>query len=93
LWKQCQLRVGTGALNRLVRDATERHQPPSIKGRRAKIYYMTQAKACPPEFVFFVNNPDLIKPAYRKYLEKQIRKIFKLDIAPLRLVFRSSHND
>ncbi len=92
LWKQCQLRVGTGTLNRLVRDATERHQPPSMKGRRAKIYYMTQAKACPPEFVFFVNNPDLIKPAYRKYLEKQIRKIFKLDIAPLKLVFRPSHN-
>ena len=90
LWDQCQVRIGTGELNRLVRDATARHQPPSIKGRRAKIYYLTQAGANPPEFVFFVNNPDLMKAAYRKYLEKQIRKIFRLDIAPLRLVFRES---
>ena len=92
LWDQCQTRIGTGELNRLVRDATARHQPPSIKGRRAKIYYLTQAGANPPEFVFFVNNPDLMKSSYRKYLEKQIRKIFRLDMAPLRLVFRASHS-
>jgi GTPase len=92
LWDQCQTRIGTGELNRLVRDATARHQPPSIKGRRAKIYYLTQAGANPPEFVFFVNNPDLMKASYRKYLEKQIRKIFRLDMAPLRLVFRASHS-
>jgi len=92
LWDQCQKRIGTGELNRLVRDATARHQPPSIKGRRAKIYYLTQAGANPPEFVFFVNNPDLMKSSYRKYLEKQIRKIFRLDMAPLRLVFRASHS-
>lgn len=90
LWDQCQIRIGTGELNRLVRDATAKHQPPSIKGRRAKIYYMTQAGANPPEFVFFVNDPDLMKSSYRKYLEKQIRKIFRLDITPLRLVFRES---
>ncbi len=92
LWDQCQTRIGTGELNRLVRDATARHQPPSVKGRRAKIYYLTQAGANPPEFVFFVNNPDLMKASYRKYLEKQIRKIFRLDMAPLRLVFRASHS-
>jgi GTP-binding protein len=90
LWVQCQIRIGTGELNRLVRDATTKHQPPSIKGRRAKIYYMTQAGSNPPEFVFFVNDPDLMKSSYRKYLEKQIRKIFRLDITPLRLVFRES---
>ncbi len=90
LWEQSQVRIGTGELNRLVRDVTTRHQPPSIKGKRAKIYYMTQAGANPPEFVFFVNNPDLMKSSYRKYLEKQIRKLFRLDMAPLRLVFRES---
>jgi GTPase len=90
LWDQCQIRIGTGELNRLVRDATAKHQPPSIKGRRAKIYYMTQAGTNPPEFVFFVNDPDLMKSSYRKYLEKQIRKIFRLDMTPLRLVFRES---
>jgi GTPase len=90
LWDQCQVRIGTGELNRLVRDATARHQPPSIKGRRAKIYYLTQAGTNPPEFVFFVNNPDLMKASYRKYLEKQIRKIFRLDMAPLKLFFRES---
>ncbi|MFP4084998.1 MAG: ribosome biogenesis GTPase Der [Desulfonatronovibrio sp.] len=91
LWDQCQIRIGTGELNRLVRDATTRHQPPSVKGKRAKIYYMTQAGSNPPEFVFFVNNDELVKPSYRKYLEKQIRKIFKLDMTPVRLVFRASH--
>ena len=90
LWEQCQTRVGTGELNRLIRDAAARHQPPSVKGRRAKIYYLTQAGANPPEFVFFVNNPDLIKSSYRKYLEKQIRKLFRLDMTPVRLVFRES---
>ena len=90
LWEQCQTRVGTGELNRLVRDAAARHQPPSVKGRRAKIYYLTQAGANPPEFVFFVNNPELMKSSYRKYLEKQIRKLFRLDMAPVRLVFRES---
>ncbi len=92
LWKQCQIRVGTGELNRLVKEATSRHQPPLVKGRRAKIYYLTQASSNPPEFVFFVNNPELLKPSYKKYLEKQIRKLFRLDMTPLRLVFRSSHS-
>ncbi len=91
IWDQCQTRIGTGELNRLVREASTRHQPPSVKGRRAKIYYLTQAGSNPPEFVFFVNNPDLMKTSYRKYLEKQIRKIFRLDMTPLRLVFRASH--
>lgn len=90
LWGQCLTRIGTGELNRLVREAANRHQPPSVKGRRAKIYYMTQAGINPPQFVFFVNNPDLMKSSYRKYLEKQLRKIFRLDMAPLRLVFRES---
>lgn len=87
---QCQTRVGTGELNRLVKESVSRHQPPVIKGKRAKIYYLTQAGINPPEFVFFVNNPELFKPSYRKYLEKQIRKLFRLDMAPLKMFFRAS---
>jgi len=88
---QSRIRVGTGQLNRLVRDAVQGHQPPMVKGRRAKIYYLTQPGVSPPEFVFFVNDPELIKPAYARYLEKQLRRTFQLDMAPLKLFFRSSH--
>ncbi|WP_291321216.1 ribosome biogenesis GTPase Der [Desulfonatronospira sp.] len=89
--EQSRVRVGTGELNRLVRDAMQAHQPPLVKGRRAKIYYLTQPGTAPPEFVFFVNDPALIKPAYARYLEKQIRKSLKLDMTPVKLFFRASH--
>ncbi|MBT8763804.1 ribosome biogenesis GTPase Der [Desulfohalobiaceae bacterium Ax17] len=88
LWAECQKRVTTGLLNRLIKEATYRHQPPLIKGKRAKFYYMTQAGVCPPEFVFFVNNKELVKPTYVRYLERQIRKLFGLNMAPIRMYFR-----
>ncbi len=88
---QCATRVSTGELNRLVAMVTERHQPPMIKGRRLKIYYMTQAKSTPPTFVFFVNDPDLVKPSYSRYLDNQIRKFLRLDMVPLKIIFRGSH--
>ncbi|WP_462323765.1 ribosome biogenesis GTPase Der [Desulfoplanes sp.] len=91
LVKQCSARIGTGELNRFIQLVTERHQPPMVKGRRLKMYYMTQAKAQPPTFVFFVNDPDLVKPSYGKYLENQLRKFFRLDMVPLKIVFRGSH--
>ena len=88
---QCSVRITTGELNRLVAVVTERHQPPMVKGRRLKIYYMTQAKTTPPTFVFFVNDPDLVKPSYSRYLDNQIRKFLRLDMVPLKIVFRGSH--
>ncbi len=91
LTKQCGVRVGTGELNRLVKMVLERHQPPLVKGRRLKIYYLTQARSTPPSFVFFVNDPCLVKPSYAKYLENQLRKFFRLDMVPLRIFFRGSH--
>ncbi|WP_457570473.1 ribosome biogenesis GTPase Der [Desulfovulcanus sp.] len=90
LWAECQKRVTTGLLNRLIKEATSRHQPPLVKGKRAKFYYMTQASICPPEFVFFVNNKNLIKPSYVRYLERQIRKLFDMNMAPIRIYFRDS---
>ncbi len=91
LWKECGLRVGTGQLNRAIRTAIERHQPPMVQRRRAKFYYMTQADEPVPTFVCFVNNPDLIKTAYARYLETSLRKLFNIRMAPVSVVFRSSH--
>jgi GTP-binding protein len=91
LKKECALRVGTGQLNRAMREAIERHQPPMVQRRRAKFYYLTQADEPVPTFIFFVNNPELIKQAYIRYLENSLRKIFNIHMAPLSVVFRSSH--
>jgi GTP-binding protein len=92
LWEQCGQRVTTGELNRLVKMVTERHQPPVMGGRRGKIYYMTQADSRPPTFVFFVNADKLFVGSYVRYLENQLRKVFRLDKTPIRMVFRSSHD-
>ncbi|MFP4658323.1 MAG: ribosome biogenesis GTPase Der [Desulfonatronovibrionaceae bacterium] len=89
LWNQARQRVTTGELNRLIREAILRHQPPMVKGRRAKLYYLTQTDVNPPEFIFFVNNASLVKPAYARYLEKQIRKAFGLDMTPVKMYFRN----
>jgi GTP-binding protein len=92
LWEQCGQRVTTGELNRLVKMVTERHQPPVMGGRRGKIYYMTQADSRPPTFVFFVNDEKLFVGSYVRYLENQLRKVFRMDKTPIRMVFRSSHD-
>ncbi len=89
LWNQCQKRVTTGELNRFLQEVTSRHQPPVIKGKRAKFYYLTQPETGPPEFVFFVNNNSLIKTSYSRYLEKQIRKSFGLDMTPIKMYYRN----
>jgi len=91
LWEQCGQRVTTGELNRLVKMVTERHQPPVMGGRRGKIYYMTQADSRPPTFVYFVNDDKLFTGSYVRYLENQLRKVFRMDKTPIRMVFRSSH--
>lgn len=91
IWEQCQTRISTGQLNRILGEATQRHQPAVVNRRRAKFFYVTQSDISPPTFVFFVNDPELIKPAYARYLENQIRKRFNLNLTPLRLYFRSSH--
>lgn len=91
LWEQCGQRVTTGELNRLVKMVTERHQPPVMGGRRGKIYYMTQADSRPPTFVFFVNDEKLFGGSYVRYLENQLRKVFRMDKTPIRMIFRSSH--
>ena len=88
---ECTIRLGTGVLNRAMSEATTKHLPPVINRRRAKFYYMTQADDSPPTFVFFVNDAELVKPAYARYLESQLRKLLGIRMAPLQAVFRSSH--
>jgi len=91
IWDECGLRVSTGELNRAMKTAIERHQPPTVKRRRAKFFYLTQPETHPPGFVFFVNDRDLVKDSYVRYLENQLRKLFGVRAAPMRVMFRSSH--
>ncbi len=85
---QNSMRISTGKLNEVLADATARVQPPSDKGKRLKIYYMTQASTRPPTFVFFVNNAQLFHFSYQRYLENQIREVFGLDGTPVRFIIR-----
>ena len=82
------MRIRTGKLNELLSQATLRVQPPSDKGKRLKIYYMTQASTKPPTFVCFVNNQELFHFSYQRYLENRIRETFGLEGTPIRFVIR-----
>ncbi len=88
VFDQSRLRVTTGMLNDLLNDATTRHEPPSDKGRRLKIYYMTQVSVAPPTFVIFCNSIELFHYSYRRYLENCIRETFGFRGTPIRIVLR-----
>ena len=85
---QASLRITTGMLNTVLADATARVQPPTDKGRRLKIYYMTQIGIKPPHFVCFCNDAKLFHFSYQRYLENQIRSTFGLEGTPVRLTIR-----
>ena len=85
---QATLRIKTGVLNSLLADATTRVQPPTDKGRRLKIYYMTQIGVRPPHFVIFCNDARLFHFSYQRYLENQIRGTFGMEGTPIRLTIR-----
>ncbi len=86
--RQNSMRVTTGMLNDVLSYATTRVQPPSDKGKRLKIYYMTQPSTKPPTFVVFVNRADLFHFSYQRYLENQIRQTFGLEGTPVRFIIR-----
>ena len=88
VYAQSTMRISTGKLNEILGVATARVQPPTDKGKRLKIYYMTQASVCPPTFVFFVNNAQLFHFSYQRYLENQIREVFGLEGTPVRFIIR-----
>ena len=85
---QNAMRISTGTLNDVLSAATTRVQPPTDKGRRLKIYYMTQASTRPPTFVCFVNSKDLFHYSYQRYIDNQIREVFGLEGTPTRYVVR-----
>ena len=85
---QNSMRISTGMLNDVLAYATSRVQPPSDKGRRLKIYYMTQASTRPPTFVCFVNRKDLFHYSYQRYIDNQIREVFGLEGTPIILSVR-----
>ena len=85
---QSAMRITTGMLNNVLADAQARVQPPSDKGRRLKIYYMTQTGVKPPVFVVFCNSRELFHFSYQRYIENQIRAVFGLEGTPIRLLIR-----
>ena len=86
--EQHSRRISTGVLNDMLSYATSRVQPPSDKGKRLKLYYMTQASTNPPTFVIFCNSKDLFHYSYQRYIENQIRETFGLDKTPIKLSIR-----
>ncbi|MCL1831175.1 MAG: ribosome biogenesis GTPase Der [Oscillospiraceae bacterium] len=86
--EQNSMRISTGMLNELLARATSRVQPPSDKGRRLKIFYITQASTRPPTFVVFVNKAELFHFSYARYIENQIRDTFGLEGTPIRMIVR-----
>ena len=93
--EQNAMRISTGKLNDVLAEATARVQPPTDKGRRLKIYYMTQASTRPPTFVCFVNKKELFHYSYQRYLDNRIREVFGLEGTPTKMVIREreSKND
>ncbi len=85
---QTNMRISTGMLNNVLADAQARVQPPTDKGRRLKIYYMTQTGIKPPNFVIFCNSRELFHFSYQRYIENQIRAVFGLEGTPIRIVIR-----
>ena len=81
---QSAMRITTGMLNSILADATARVQPPTDKGRRLKIYYMTQTSVKPPHFVAFCNDAKLFHFSYQRYIENQLRAVFGFTGTPIR---------
>ena len=88
VYAQSRRRISTGVLNDLLNDAMTRVQPPSDKGKRLKIYYMTQISIAPPTFVIFCNSEELFHFSYRRYIENCLRDTFGFDGTPIKLVIR-----
>ncbi len=89
--KERYRRVSTAALNRVLKDAVAKHQPPSKPGKWIRFFYATQADVAPPTFIFFCNDPKAIHFSYRRYLENELRETFNFTGTPLRISFRGRH--
>ena len=87
------MRISTGMLNNILADATARVQPPTDKGRRLKVYYMTQSGIRPPTFVMFCNSAKLFHFSYQRYLENQLRAVFGFEGTPIKMIVRQKGED
>ena len=87
--EQASTRISTGILNDVVGEAVTMSEPPYVKGRRLRIYYSTQVSVRPPTFVIFVNDAELMHFSYRRYLENYLRKSFRIDSVPIKLIIRN----
>ena len=90
---QSSLRISTGMLNDVLYDATSRVQPPSDKGRRLKVFYMTQPSVKPPTFAIFCNDTELFHFSYQRYIENKLREVFGFEGTPIKLVIRQKGED
>lgn len=93
VYQQSCMRITTGMLNNVLAEATARVQPPTDRGKRLKIYYMTQTGIKPPNFVVFANSRELFHFSYQRYLENQIREVFGLEGTPIRMIIRQKGDD
>ncbi len=93
VYQENHRRISTGALNDMLAVSTARVQPPSDKGKRLKVYYMTQMAISPPTFACFVNDAQLFHFSYQRYLENQIRQTFSLSGTPIRMVVREKKGE
>ncbi|MBQ2021222.1 MAG: ribosome biogenesis GTPase Der [Peptococcaceae bacterium] len=91
--EQNNLRISTSVLNEVIRDAMQLNPPPSDKGKRLKIYYATQSGVCPPTFVLFVNEPEIMHFSYERFLENKIRENFGFEGTPIKIVVRKRSED
>lgn len=92
VYEQCTKRISTGLLNKVINEAYALNPPTSFKGKRLKIYYTTQAKTQPPTFVLFVNNEELLKDSYKRYIENKLREAFGFFGTPIRITVRERGN-
>lgn len=88
VWEQCNKRVSTGLLNKIIAEAYSMNPPQTVKNKRLRILYSTQINTCPPTFVLFTNNGDLMKDHYKRYLEKKLRESFGFFGTPIRISVR-----
>jgi GTPase len=81
-------RIGTGVINQLIQDAMRQNLPPTVKNKKLRVMYATQVSVCPPTFVLFCNDPQLMKETYKRYLERKLREAIEFKGTPIRLILR-----
>lgn len=88
VYENCQKRISTSTLNKVIMDAMAMNHPTSVRGKKLKVYYTTQVKSAPPTFVLFVNKDELLKDSYKRYLENRLREAFAFTGTPIRISAR-----